>query len=560
MSRQSTSKITALYLRISREDNELNESNSISNQRELLSDVAKKMNLTNIKCYVDDGVTGTKLYRKNYMRMCEDIKKNNVGVVMVKDLSRLSRDKSQANDLIEKFFPEHDIRFISVSESIDSDKGEDEFLGFRTLMNEWYSRDISKKRKLTNIVKNNNKEPISLPPYGYMKNPNSKGWIIDPEAAEIVKLIFNLTLDGKGSEQIAAYLTEKQIFTPIYYWQSKGIKRGGRQNDAEKYNWNNSTIRKILSAQEYCGDIINLKTYSKSFKLKTRYDNPNKSIYKDVHEPIINRVDFERILEKRGKIRRRISNNGEKNIFSGLLKCADCGSNLHFHFNQTNHCIEYFNCSSYNSRLGKCDSTHYIRVDFLEQVVMQEIHRLTRYVTKHERKFAEIIMGYSQQSDIEQRERKQKELYSLTARDRELDKIFNRMYEDNLAGKIDDERFAKMSKQYTDEQVELAEKIKTINLELDNQTSKAMTADMFISTVRQYTRSKKLTERMLSELIERIEVHHANKIDGVHVQRLDIYYNCIGTLEIPDVIDIPDISMQTRKGVQVTYLSQQQAG
>jgi DNA invertase Pin-like site-specific DNA recombinase len=563
MSRQSTKitkKITALYPRVSREDSGLDESYSIINQKKLLTDIAKKMNLTNIKCYIDDGVTGTKLDRKNFTLMCEDIEKGLVGAVLVKDLSRLSRDQAQANELVEKFFPKHDIRFISIGDGIDSDNGEDEFLGFRTLMNEWYARDISKKRKLTNIVKNNAKEPLSLPPYGYMKDPDSKGWIIDPEAAEIVKRVFDLTLDGKGSYQIAEILTQERILTPMYYWLSKGFNRGGKKDHREPHFWSDSTIHNILSTQEYCGDIINLKTYSKSFKLKTRYDNPDKAIHKDVHEPIIDRAVFERIQQTRKKVRKRANRDGKINMFSGKMVCADCGFNLNYHFNQGNHSIEYFNCSGYNSRRGDCSSTHYIRVDFLEQVVLQEIRRLTKFATKHETRFAEIIMGYSQKADNDQRERKRKELYALNARDRELDKIFNRMYEDNLDGKIDDERFARMSKQYNDEQAELSGKIRSLSAELDKQESKTMTADVFISTVRQYTRAKKLTERMLNELVDRIEVYQSEKIDGVHVQRLNIHYNFVGTLEIPDIIEMPDITMLTRKGVHVTYSSSRKAG
>jgi len=560
MSRQSTRKITALYLRISREDSSLDESYSIINQKKLLADFAKKMNLTNIKYYVDDGVTGTKLDRKNFTLMCEDIKKGLIDVVLVKDLSRFSRDQAQANELVEKFFPQHDVRFISIGDGIDSINGEDEFLGFRTLMNEWYARDISKKRKLTNVVKNNAKEPLSLPPYGYMKDPNSKGWIIDPEAAEIVRLIFNLTLDGKGSYQIAEMLTQKRILTPMYYWLSKGLNRGGKKDHREPYFWSDSTIYKILSAQEYCGDIINHKTYSKSFKLKTRYDNPDKVVHKDVHEPIINREVFERIQKNRKKVRKRTNKEGKISIFSGKLICADCGFNLNYHFNQNNHSIEYFNCSGYNSRRGDCNSTHYIRVDFLEEVILQEVRRLTKFASKHEMKFAEIVMGYTQQANMELKERKQKELYSLSARDRELDKLFNQMYEDNVAGKIDDERFARMSRQYTDEQKELAEKMKAINSELTKLDSKAITADMFISTVRKYTRIKKLTERIVNELIDRIEVYHSEKIDGTHVQRLVIHYNCVGALEVPESIDTPDITMQTRKGVQVTYQPLKYAG
>ena len=550
----NSKKTTALYLRISREDNSLDESYSIVNQKSLLTDVANKMKLANIKCFIDDGVTGTKLDRKQFSSMCQEIEKGYISVVMVKDLSRLSRDKSQANDLVEKFFPLHDVRFISVSEGIDSEKGEDEFLGFRTLMNEWYARDISKKRKLTNVVKDNNQEPLSLPPYGYMKDPNGKGWLIDPEASVIVKRIYQLFIDGYGTEQIASTLTREKVLSPLFYWRDKGLNRGGRANDRDPYYWGSSTIAKILSMQEYCGDIINLKTYAKSFKLKKRIPNENKSIHRDMHEPIIDRGTFERIQERRrAKTRKRKTADGGKNIFSGLLVCADCGHNLHFHFNQKNHDIKYFNCSNYKGNRGSCEGTHYIRVDFLERVVLQEIRRLTKYASLHEGIFAEAVLGHSLLADTELRQRKQKEMYSLTARDRELDRTLAKCYEDNICGKLSDERFFRLDRQYSLEQKEIAEKIKTLNAELDRQQTMTMTAEMFIATVRKYTRVKKLTERLLYELINRIEVHQAEKVDGVHRQRLTIRYNCVGEIEIPDTFTLPSISVQTRRGVTVTY-------
>lgn len=552
--RQLTNKITALYLRISREDSSRDESYSIVNQSKLLTYIAKQMNFTNIKTYIDDGVSGTKLDREQFMEMCRDIEKGLVGIVMVKDLSRLSRDKSQANDLVEQFFPLHDIRFISVSDGTDSDNGEDEFLGFRTLMNESYARDISKKRKLTNVVKDNAKEPISLPPYGYIKDPNGKGWIIEKEAAEVVRRIFQLSLDGKGVDQIAVILTNDKILTPIYYWKSKGINRPSRKANREPHHWNNSTIAGILSKQEYCGDIINHKTYAKTFKLKKRFDNPNKSIHKDVHEPIIDRAVWELINEKRKKKqRKRLNKTGEKNMFSGLLSCADCGSNLWFNINSGNLDIQYFACSNHTSRRGTCEDRHYIRVDFLEQVILKELSRLAKFAKKSEKIFAELIMGQAEQANSEYRQKKQKELYVLNGRNRELDNLFNRMYEDNINGKIDDNRFATMSTQYTDEQSEIAEKVQTLTSELSKQEIKASTANAFLSIVRKYTRAKKLNERMLNELIERIEVFKAEKIDGVTYQRLRIHYQCIGAIEIPDTFTIPEIVLSTRQGVEVQY-------
>jgi len=558
--RQPKNKITALYLRISREDSSRDESYSIVNQNKLLTYMAKQMSLTNIKVYVDDGVSGSKLDREQFMVMCKDIEKGLVGVVMVKDLSRLSRDKSQANDLVEQFFPLHDVRFISVSDGTDSDEGEDEFLGFRTLMNESYARDISKKRKLTNVVKNNAKEPIGLPPYGYMKDPNSKGWIIDPEAAAVVRRIFQMTLDGKGIDQIAAIFYKERILTPVFYWKEKGHNRGGPRSDREPHSWGKATVREILAKQEYCGDIINHKTYAKSFKLKKRFDNPNKSIHKDVHEPIIEREVWEQIDEKRKrKTRKRTNKEGEKNMFSGLLICPDCGKNLWFNINSVNPDIRFFACSNHTSNRGTCEDRHYIRVEFLEQVILQELGRLTKFAKKNEKAFAELIMGQAEQAHTEEQQKKQKELYALNARNRELDKLFNRMYEDNVNGKIDDTRFATMSAQYTKEQAEIAERVQTITSELSKQEAKAMTADVFLSVVRKYTRAKKLNERMLNELIERVEVFQTQKIDGFHVQRLRIHYHVIGAIELPDIYPIPEIIIHTRKGVLVKYYPYQYA-
>lgn len=286
------------------------------------------------------------------------------------------------------------------------------------------------------------------------------------------------------------------------------------------------------------------------------------AVFRDVHEPLVDRADWEKIQAKRGKVRRRKTNEGEKNLFSGLLVCADCGKNLWYHFNQTNSEVRYFNCSNYKGNRGTCPTTHYIRVDFLEQVILQEIRRLTKFASRYEREFAKAVLEHFQQADSSQRQRKQKELDSMNARDRELDRLFNRMYEDNVAGKIDDERFAKMSRQYTLEQKELAEKSKALAAELEKAMESATTAEIFIATVRKYTRAKKLTERMLNELIERIEVYQTEKVDGVQVQRLIIHYNCVGTIDIPNLLPLPEpeLSMETRKGVAVCYAPQTKAG
>ena len=323
------------------------------------------------------------------------------------------------------------------------------------------------------------------------------------------------------------------------------------------FKWNSSTVVKILDTQEYCGDIINFKTYSKSYKNKKRLENnpENWAVFKNVHEAVIDRATWEKVQQKRGKIRKRVTNEGEKNMFSGLLVCADCKHNLHFHFNQGNPKIKYFNCSNYKGNRGTCNSTHYTRADFLEQVVLAEVRRLTRFASQYEDDFVNAVMGHSQEAQQQERSGKQKELNSLLARDKELDFIFKRLYEDNVSGKITDERFSKMSRKYEDEQGELAARVKELKVDLAQNTDKSMTTGGFIATVRKYTRAKKLTPRMLNELVDRIEVHQSEKIDGIHRQELTIHYNCIGSIEIPDKekLEKPSIIMQTRRGATVSY-------
>ena len=556
---KKTRDVTAfIYLRLSRDDNLEGESYSIGNQKKLLTKTAKDLGYSNIVTFIDDGVSGVTMNRPGFNDMMQQLEENRAAALLVKDLSRLGRNYIEVGRLMEEFFPEHDIRLVAVSDNIDTDEGENEMAPIRNLFNEWYARDISKKRRISNKIKGNAGEPLGQPPYGYIKDPdNPKHWIIEEEAASTVRRIFSMTLDGLGPEQIAAQLERDGVLTPRAYWQQRGIKRPGKGDLDRPTKWGKTTIMQMLSIQEYCGDILNFKTYSKSYKNKKRIDNDRENwlVFKDVHEPIIDRVIWEQIQEKRGKIRKRKPKDGERNIFSGLLVCADCGHNLNYHFNQGNHDIKYFNCSNYRGNRGTCSSTHYIRVDFLEQVVLGEIKRLTKYAVHYEDQFLEAVMGSSQKSTEAEHKRKQKKLAAAQARDNELDGLFERIYEDNLAGKLSDERFAKMSQRYEAEQAELSEKIKQLRHEIEKLSSSSVSTDLFLSTVRKYTRAKKLTPRMLNELINRIEVHQAEKINGEWVQRLTIHYNCIGALFIPDTepLPVPNVTVNTRRGVYVTY-------
>ena len=547
-----------LYERLSRDDNMDGESYSIGNQKKLLIKVAKEKGYTNLVHFFDDGISGVTMDRPGFADMIQQLEQGKAAAVFVKDLSRLGRNYIEVGRLTEEFFPNHDIRLVAVSDNIDTDEGENELAPIRNLFNEWYARDISKKRRISNKIKGNAGEPMGQPPYGYIKDPeNPKRWIVDEEAAQVVRRIYRMTLEGVGTEQIAAKLEEDGVLTPRAYWHSKGINRPGKVKELPPTHWNSSSVIKMLSVQEYCGDILNFKTYSKSYKNKKRLENDreNWAIFKDVHEPIIERAVFEQVQQKRGKMRKRQAKDGERSMFSGLLVCADCGSNLHFHFNQGNPEIKYFNCSNYKGNRGTCGSTHYVRVDFLEQVVLGEIRRLTKYAGLYEDDFLKEVIGHSRQAEETERRLKEKELKSLLARDDELDGLFERIYEDNVSGKLSDDRFAKMSRRYEEEQKELSEKIKKLRSEIEKQNSRATSTDMFVSIVRKYTRARKLTPRMLNELVEKIEVYNAEKIDGEWVQRLRIHYNCVGEMNIPNepALPIPAVTVNTRKGVFVSY-------
>ena len=555
----------ALYCRLSRDDNMDTESNSIQNQKKLLQKVAREKGYTDTLFFVDDGITGTTMKRPGFQKMLTAIEAGYISAVFVKDLSRLGRNYIEVGKLTEEFFPQYDVRLIAVSDGVDSDEGDNEFTPFRNIMNEWYAKDISKKRKIVNKMKGNAGIPLSQPPYGYMKNPDDpRFWVIDPEAADVVRRIYDMALEGYGLAEIANALGADGIVNPTYYWRSKGVNRSGSKSTLEPTKWGHTTVKKILTLQEYCGDVINFKSYSKSYKIKRRIENPeeNRAIFLNVHEPIIDRATWEKVQAlQKGTRRKKPTVTQEPSVFSGRLKCPECGGNLNFHFNQKNHDIKFFSCQNHNSGLRKCSATHYIRLDFLEQVVLYEVNRLAAFAYEYEHDFVKAMLGRSAKVAENDRTRKQRELNALLTRDKELDMLFERLYEDNVAGKIDDARFAKMSKRYEQEQGENAGKIKALRLELKKVEGQQMDMEDFLQMVRRYTHVTKITRRMVSELIDHIDVYHAEKQDGVTNQRIVIHYNCIGAFEVPDRKKIPeaDIIMETRKGVAVSYAPSQVA-
>ncbi|MFR9053059.1 MAG: DUF4368 domain-containing protein [Ruminococcus sp.] len=554
--------ITALYCRLSRDDGTESESNSIGNQKKLLSQKAKEMGLTDTKYYVDDGYTGTNFNRPGFQQLIDDIEIGLVSAVMVKDLSRLGRDYVSVGSYTDSYFPEHNIRFIAVNDAIDSDEGESEIAPFKNILNEMYARDISKKIRSSHRLRGSMGEPLSQPPYGYMKSPeNKKKWIIDPEAATVVKSIFKMCLDGKGNETIARELQENKVLIPMAYWRSKGLNRGGKKTQTNPYKWCKTTVQKILSQQEYCGDIINFKTYSKSFKNKTRYENSkeNWAVFKDVNEPIIDRETFETVQKFISKTKRRApkKENGERSIFNGLIYCGDCHSKMRYHTSTSNKGIHYFTCSDNKvDYRGKCPGRHYVRADALEEVVKLELRRLVEMLEIDESYFAQLILRKNDKEREKDKKFLESELQKAIARSGTVSQLYEKLYEDNVIGKVSDEWFVELSHKYEKERMDLKAKIADTRHKIEELKNTNSEYGKFISAIRRFMQMDNLTSPLLRELIDHIDIFETEGTGKSRTQRIVIYYRFIGYIELPNVTKQTHIA-DTRKGVAVEYITEQ---
>ena len=551
--------ITALYCRLSRDDGTDNDSNSIINQKKLLQKYAKEHGFENTRNYVDDGYTGTNFNRPGFQKLLEDIDMGYVSVVIVKDMSRLGRDYLQVGYYTDTYFPDRDIRFIAINDCVDSADGENELAPFRNVMNEMYARDISRKVRSSHRLRGNAGEPLSQPPYGYMKDPtNKKKWNIDNNVAQVVRDIFRMCLEGKGSETIARILQEQKVLVPMAYWQSQGLGRGGKKTQENPYKWCKTTVAKILSQQEYCGDIINFKTYSKSFKNKQRIDNPKENwvIFKNVHEPIIDRETFERVQELVAKTKRRAPKpaNAEKNMFCDLVYCADCGSKLWFNVKHDKTDIPFFSCGNYKGNRGTCRSTHYIRADALEQIVMMELRRLAEFLYDDEDTFAEMLAEKSNEDAIKEQKHLEAVIQKSQSRMKKVEVFFEKLYEKNINGEVTDEWFMLQSQKYGEERMELKAKISDAQERLLSIDSIKQNKDNFISAVRKFMEMDKLTAPLLKELIDRIEVCHIEGVGKNRTQHFRIHYKFIGCIALPEVQKPRPVKLNTRQGVAVEYL------
>ena len=526
-------EITALYCRLSQDDKQEGDSNSIINQKKILKKYALDRGYTNIQFYIDDGVSGTTFNRAGFQSMIADVETGKVKRVIVKDMSRLGRDYLQVGMYTEIFFPEHDVHFIAVNDGVDSNQEDNEFTPFRNIINEWYAKDTSKKIRAVKRSKGMAGEHIgSHPPYGYMKNPeNKKEWIIDEEAAEVVREIFRLCVGGYGPTRIAHILTERKILCPTYY----ALEKGGKPRTAlpaDKYTWNGPVVAKILDRMDYLGHTVNFKTHVKSYKVhKTIYNSPDQwKVFEGTHEAIIDKETFE-IVQKIRAGKRRPTRMGEMPMFSGLLYCADCGRKLSFHRKADEPAEKHhYLCENYRSNTANC-TMHYIRNVVVERIVLENLKEVIQYVSNYEDEFVRMIMD----SDMRQRNRelsqKKKRLAEVQKRIGELDTIFQRIYEDNIIGKLSDERFMKMSKGYEDEQHTLQAEADEIQSELQQEEKKSVDVKRFLAIVKKYTDLTELTPEILREFIDKIIVHAPDKSSGRRLQEIEIIYNHIGEFD-----------------------------
>lgn len=540
----STEAVTALYCRLSRDDELQGDSNSIINQKKILQKYALDHGWKNIRFYIDDGISGTTFNRPGFQEMIADIEAGIVKRVIIKDMSRLGRDYLQVGMYTEIMFPEHDVHFIAVNDGVDSKQGDNEFTPFRNIINEWYAKDTSKKIRAVMKVKGNAGEHLTTnAPYGYMKDPaNPKQWVRDNDAANVVYDIGLYVMDGYGPSQIARLLKQRKILTPAAYYESKGINCNVKPQD-DPYGWNASTVAHILDRwREYLGHTVNFKTTKKSYKSKKKIQNPESEwvIFENTHEPIWTESIADAVRLAR-QTRRRPTKMGEMGMFSGMMFCADCGSIMYqcratgFRREQ-----EYYLCAGYRKSRDICGSTHSIRTVILEELILQNLCKVVSYAREQEDQFVKMVMDMDEKERSKGLAKKKKLLTDAEKRISELDRIFKHLYENNITGKLTDERFKKLSADYEAEQAALQTQANSLREEIQEEESKCANVERFLSIVRKYTEIPELTPHILHEFVEKIVVHAATDPHSKtnRKQEVDIYYKGIGILEMSRVFDI----------------------
>lgn len=524
-------KITALYCRLSRDDEQDGLSGSIKNQQAILEKYAQENGFKNTRVFIDDGWSGTNFARPAFTEIMELAEKGRIGTLIVKDHSRLGRNRLIVGQLLEEGFDSLGVRYIAIMDNIDTAKGISDLVPMQDLFNEWHAKNTS--QKVRNVFKSKGMSGAPLttnPPYGYLKDPESKnGWIVDEEAAKIVRQIFAWCVDGLGPTQIAKHLKAAKVPTPTEHWSNIG--RNCSNLPAVPYNWCSDTVANILSKQEYCGDTVNFRSTTKSFKNKKKIDRPPEEwqIFKDTHPAIIDRETFALVQELR-KHRRRPTKSGIVSPFSGLLYCADCGEKLYYSVtNNYKREQAYFFCSSYRKNSEVC-SAHYIREKVVEQIVLESMQRILLNVQAFEKEFARKQMDCYTEDKKKQLAAKHRELSRAKKRIAEINTLIQKIYEDNASGKLSDERYATLSLSYEEEQKTLKAAVPELQSFLETETDKTESLQCFIQKVKQITELKVLTPELIHEFVDKIVVYAPRYLDGKRVQLLDIYYSGVGIL------------------------------
>ena len=548
-------KITALYERLSRDDEMVGDSNSIVNQKKMLEDYAKQNGYTNIEHFTDDGYSGGSFDRPDWKRMVAGIEDGSIGTVIVKDMSRIGRDYLQVGFYTEVMFKEKEVHFIAIANGVDNQKRESsEFAPFLNIMNEWYIRDSS--RKVTTVLRARGmegKHTTNNAIYGYRKSEEDKNqWVIDEEAAEVVRRIYRMSLEGKGPYEIARILSEEQIERPSYYLAKRGLGTcRSNNNTATPYVWRGATVSDILSKPEYMGHTVNFRSYKESYKDKRAKKTPKEDwvIFKNTQEAIVSEEMWNKVQGLR-KTARRTDTVGEANPFTGLLYCADCGAKMYNHRGGAGRARNWkgelngkrrpdrdeYNCSTYNLSRQSYDkqcSQHYIRTEVVRKLVLETIKAVSDYVITNEEKFINRIYSSSRDKQKESIKSLKRKIAQDTKRVNELNMLMKKLYEDNISGKLSDKRFEYMLNEFENEQDTLEISMENAKAEIEKYESDTVRADKFIELVKRYTDFSELTTPMLNEFVEKILVHEADYSSGERVQEVEIYLNFIGKFELP---------------------------
>lgn len=529
--KKQSEKITALYCRLSRDDEQEGASNSIKNQQSILEKYAKDNGFKNTRVFVDDGWSGTNFARPAFTEIMGLAEKGMIGTLIVKDHSRLGRNRLIVGQLLEEGFDSLGVRYIAIMDNIDTINGISDVVPMQDWFNEWHAKNTS--LKVRSVFKNKGMSGSRLttnPPFGYMKHSeNKKEWVIDEEAAKTVRRIFALCVEGLGPTQIAKRLKVDKVLTPTEYWMSIG--RNCSKPPAVPYNWCPATVSDILSKQEYCGDTVNFRSTTKSYKNKTKIERPPEEwkIFHNTHPAIVDREVFELVKELR-QHRRRPTRSGIVSWFSGLLYCADCGEKLYYSVtNNYKREQAFFFCSAYRKNSDEC-SAHYIREKVIMETVLESMRRILINVQAFEKEFARKQMECYSEDKKKELAEKRRELNKAKKRIAEIDKLIQKLYEDNVTGKVSDERYATLSLSYEEEQQELKNALPEMQRYLETETDKTESLQKFIDKVKRITQIKELTPELIHEFIDKIVVYAPRYLDGKRVQIIDIYYNGVGIL------------------------------